>query len=500
MRVLSFKPGRGASCHLVISTFLVLVLLAGVLPVFAQEDTNSIATLRQMGKAFAQIAEKASPAVVTIRAERTVTQQYYTIPDWPFGDGFSPFDDDFFDRFFRDRLRPRRSPGRQQRSVQTAQASGFIISPDGYILTNNHLVGEADKVLVKVAERAETEAKVVGTDVATDVAVVKIDGNNLPYLRLADSDKLQVGEWVVAIGNPFGLSHTVTAGIVSAKGRSIFSSEELEYQDFIQTDAAINRGNSGGPLLNLDGKVVGINTAIIGPGGNIGIGFAIPINLAKNVQQQLIDTGKVVRGYLGIAMVQLTAELAEGLGLAEDTKGVAVSQVFEDSPAEEAGIKHNDVIVEFEGQPVENGNEFRSRVAMLKPGTKVKLVVLRDSKRKTFTIKLAERPSEGKIVAAKSQTIEKLGLTVQNLTDDLAERLGYEGLTGVVVTQVEPGYQAQRKGIKAGMLIMEVNRETVANTKEFDKAVEKAGKDRSILLLITDGRYARYVILKLPKE
>ena len=302
-----------------------------------------------MGKAFAQIAEKASPAVVTIKAERTVTQQYYTIPDWPFGDGFSPFGDDFFDRFFQRRSRPRRSPQRQQKSIQTAQASGFIISADGYILTNNHLVGGADKVLVKVVGRAETEAKVVGTDAATDVAVVKIDGDNLPYLRLADSDKLQVGEWVVAIGNPFGLSHTVTAGIVSAKGRSIFSTEELEYQDFIQTDAAINRGNSGGPLLNLDGKVVGINTAIIGPGGNIGIGFAIPINLAKNVQQQLIDTGKVVRGYLGIAMVQLTAELAEGLGLAEDTKGVAVSQVFEDSPAEEAGIKHNDVIIEFEG-------------------------------------------------------------------------------------------------------------------------------------------------------
>jgi serine protease Do len=499
MRISSFNRRRGLTGHLVISVFLVLVLLAGTLPAFA-EDTNSIATLRQMGKAFAQIAEKASPAVVTIKAEKTVTQQYYTIPDWPFGEGFSPFDDDFFDRFFRRDLRPRRSPKRQQRSVQTAQASGFIISADGYILTNNHLVGEADKVLVKVVGHEETEAKVVGTDVGTDVAVVKIDGNNLPYLRLADSDKLQVGEWVVAIGNPFGLSHTVTAGIVSAKGRSIFSTEELEYQDFIQTDAAINRGNSGGPLLNLDGKVVGINTAIIGPGGNIGIGFAIPINLAKSVQQQLVDTGKVVRGYVGIYMAELTAELAKGLGLAEDTKGVAVSQVIENSPAEEAGIKHNDVIVEFEGEPVENANEFRSRVAMLKPGTKVKLVVLRDGKRKTFTIKLVERPSADKIAAAESQTIEKLGLTVQNLTDDLAERLGYEGLTGVVVTQVEPGSLAQRAGVEAGMLIMEVNRESVANTKEFDKAVERAGKDGSILLLITDGRYARYVILKLPKE
>jgi len=500
MWILSFNRSRRVSRRLAISAFLVSVLLAGALPVFAQEDTNSIATLRQMGKAFAQIAEKASPAVVSITAERTVTQQYYTIPDWPFGDGFSPFDDDFFDRFFRRRIRPRRSPKRQQKSVQTAQASGFIISPDGYILTNNHLVGEADKVLVKIGGRAEMEAKVVGTDAATDVAVVKIDSNDLPYLRLADSDKLQVGEWVIAIGNPFGLSHTVTAGIVSAKGRSGLALEGISYQDFIQTDAAINPGNSGGPLINLDGKVVGINTAIVGPGGNIGIGLAIPINMAKSVQQQLIDTGKVVRGYLGIYMTELTAELAKGLGLAEDTKGVAVSQVIEDSPAEEAGIKHNDVIVEFEGGPVESDNEFRNRVAMLKPGTKVKLVVLRDGKRKTFTIKLTERPSEEKIAAAKSQTIEKLGLTVQNLTDDLAERLGYEGMKGVVVTQVEPGSLAQRAGISEGTLIMEVNRESVANTKEFEKAVEKAGKDGSILLLITDGRYARYVILKLPKE
>lgn len=502
MRILSFKPGRGVSCHLVISTFLVLVLLTGVLPAFA-EDTNSIATLRQMGKAFAEVAEKASPAVVSIRVEKTVITPYYTIPDWPFGEGFSPFDDEFFKRFFGRPSRPNRSPQRQQKSIQTAQASGFIISSDGYILTNNHLVGGADKVLVKVAGRStEIEAKVVGSDADTDVAVVKIDGESLPYLKLADSDKIQVGEWVIAIGNPFGLSHTVTAGIVSAKGRSglRLPSEEISYQDFIQTDAAINPGNSGGPLIDLDGKVVGINTAIIGVGGNIGIGFAIPINLAKSVQQQLIDTGKVVRGWVGIAMMQLTPELAEGLGLDKNTKGVAVSQVIEDSPAEKAGIKHNDVIVEFESEPVENDNEFRNRVAMLKPGTEVKLVVLRDNKRKTFALKLGERPSKEQVAAAKSQTIEKLGLTVQNLTDDLAERLGYKGMTGVVVTQVEPGSLAERAGIEDGMLIMEVNRESVANTKEFDKAVEKAGKEGSILLLMTDGQYARYVILKLPKE
>jgi len=498
MRILSFNRSRGLSCRFVISFFLVFVLLAGSLPAFAQ-DTDSIAALRGMGKAFAQIAEKASPAVVGIRVEKTVTTPYYTIPDWPFGDRDNPFGDEFFERFFQGRMRPPNSQQRQQKSTRTAQASGFIISPDGYILTNNHLVGGADKVMVRIAEHStEIEAKVIGTDADTDVAVIKIEGKDLPHLKLADSDKIQVGEWVVAIGNPFGLSHTVTAGIVSAKGRSGLPLEEISYQDFIQTDAAINPGNSGGPLIDLDGKVVGINTAIIGPGGNIGIGLAIPINLAKGVQQQLIDTGKVVRGYVGIYMTQLTPELAEGLGLAKGTKGVAVSQVIEGSPAEEAGIKHNDVIVEFEGEPVENDNEFRNRIAMLKPGTEVKLVVLRDGNRKAFTITLAERPSEGKIAATKSQAIEKLGLTVQNLTDDLAERLGYKGLKGVVITQVEPGSLAELGGIRDGMLIMEVNREAVANTKDFDKAVEKAGKDEAILFLITDGRYARYVILKLP--
>ena len=501
MQILSFNRSKKLSFHLVISIFLVLALSAGARPAFAQ-DTNSIAVLREMGKAFAEIAEKASPAVVGIRVEKTVTSPYYTIPDWPFGDRSNPFDDEFFERFFgRQPRSQQRSPERQQKSVQTAQASGFIISPDGYILTNNHLVGGANKVLVKIAGRStEMEAKVVGTDADTDVAVVKIDGNDLPHLKLADSDKIQVGEWVIAIGNPFGLSHTVTAGIVSAKGRSGLPLEGISYQDFIQTDAAINPGNSGGPLIDLDGKVVGINTAIIGPGGNIGIGLAIPINIAKGVQQQLIGTGKVVRGWVGIAMTQLTPELAEGLGLAKDTKGVAVSQVFEGSPAEKAGIKHNDVIVEFEGQPVESDNEFRNRVAMLKPGTEVKLVVLRDGERQTFTITLGERPLGEKTAAAKSQIIEKLGLTVQNLTDDLIERLGYKGLKGVVVTQVEPGSLAEMSGIRDGMLIVEVNREPVTNVKEFEKAVEKAGKDNSILLLLTDGQYARYVILKLPKE
>ncbi|MFA5252513.1 MAG: trypsin-like peptidase domain-containing protein, partial [Phycisphaerae bacterium] len=300
MQNIILKQKKSVSRYYAISVSLILLLATFPRSTSAQ-DPNSIDTLRQMGKAFAKISEKASPAVVGIKANKTITQQ---MPDWQFSD---PFDDDLFERFFG-----RPSPRQRQRSPQEpqtrkfqqlAQGSGFIVSSDGYILTNNHLVGEAEKVMVKQGNNQEVEAKVVGTDPDSDVAVIKIDGNDLPFLELADSDKLEVGEWVLAIGNPFGLSHTVTAGIVSAKGRSGF--RLAEYEDYIQTDAAINPGNSGGPLLNLDGKVVGINTAIISPGGrsywagNVGIGFAIPINMAKSIYEQLVQTGKVARGFLG---------------------------------------------------------------------------------------------------------------------------------------------------------------------------------------------------------
>ncbi|GAI88674.1 unnamed protein product, partial [marine sediment metagenome] len=253
--------------------------------------------------------------------------------------------------------------------------------------------GEADKVIVHLADERELEAKIIGSDADSEVAVIKIDADNLAFLELADSDVTEVGEWVLAIGNPFGLSHTVTAGIVSAKGRSIGLTE---YENFIQTDAAINRGNSGGPLLNLDGKVVGINTAIVGASGNIGIGFAIPSNMAKSVYEQLVESGTVVRGILGVYIMELEPDLAKSLGLDEETKGVAISRVTKDSAAEKAGLKRYDVVVEFEGKKVEKANEFRNRIAMQKPGTRVKIVVLRDGKPKTLFVKLGEKASSNK--------------------------------------------------------------------------------------------------------
>ncbi len=497
MHIFNFRQNKTIWSYRVISTFLILLFFITPLPAPAQ-DTNSIDTLRQMGKAFAQIAEKASPAVVGIKAEKTVTQDYPTIRDWPFGDPFDPFEDDLFDYFFRRRSPRRRSP--QPRARQLAKGSGFIISANGYILTNNHLVGEADEdgVTVTLADGRELTAKIIGTDPDSEVAVVKIDADNLPILELADSGALEVGEWVIAIGNPFGLSHTVTAGIVSAKGRSGVGL--TTYEDFIQTDAAINPGNSGGPLLNLNGKVVGINTAIISrSGGNMGIGFAIPINMAKAVYDQLVDSGTVIRGYLGVAIQSLTPQLADSFSL-KDAKGVLISEVNEGSAAEKAGLKQGDIVVEFEGQPIEKVNVLQNRVAMLKPGTKAKIVVLRDGERKTFTVKLGKRPTPAQIAKARSDTLEQLGLIVQNLTDDLAERLGYQGLTGVVATRAEPGSTAALAGITPGTLIMEVNRKPVKNTKDFNEAIEKAAEQGTVLLLIRNERYTRFVVLTLPKK
>ena len=498
MQTINIKKNRVLSHHYAIPAIF-LILLLSIAPISAiAQDAGSIDTLRQMGKAFAAISEKASPAVVGIKTSQTVTQQQQTMPEWPFGD---PFDDDLFERFFG---RPNPRQYQPERKFQRfAQGTGFLISPDGYILTANHLVDEAESVSVKMKDGSEVEAKVIGKDPDSDLAVIKIDGEDLPFLELADSDALEVGEWVLAIGSPFGLSHTVTAGIVSAKSRSGF--RLAEYEDYIQTDAAINPGNSGGPLLNLDGKVVGINTAIISPGGqrywagNVGIGFAIPVNMAKPIYKQLIESGKVIRGFLGVSIQDMTSEQAPFFGIDKDTKGVLIPEVSEDSAAEKAGLKPGDIIIKFNGQTVEEAKDLQNRVAALKPDTKVEIVVLRNGERKTLTAILGERPSKEQIASAESETSEKLGLAVQNLTDDLAERYDYEGLEGVIVTNVEPGSIAELAGITRGTLIMEVNRKPVENVKDFNEAIEEAKED-SVLLRIKHGRATIFVVLKLPKE
>ena len=495
MKIYNHK--HNAVRYLAISAVFLLFL---AVPAPALEELQgSIATLREMGKAFASVAEKASPAVVGLRAERTVTQDYSTSRGSPFGDQFGdPFGDEFFDYFFRRRAPQRRAP--QRRYQQTAQGSGFIISSDGYILTNNHLVGDAEKVVVELADGREftATAENIKTDPDTDVALVKIDTEDLPHLELADSDKLEVGEWVLAIGNPLGLSHTVTAGIVSAKGRTGF--RLATYENFIQTDAAINFGNSGGPLINLDAKVVGINTAIVGATGNIGIGFAIPINMVKRVSDQLAASGTVERGFLGVLPQDLEPEMAKAFGL-ENGKGVLIPEVTPDSAADKAGLKHNDVILELDGEPVDSADAFRSSIAMLKPGTKVSLRVWRDGKPKRITVELSKRPSGEELArTTAAKTVEVLGFSVQNLSDELAERYGYEGQSGVIVNKVEPGSQADRVNIVPGALIKEVDRRQVKNTREFNEAIDRARKKGNVLLLVKIERATFFALLRLSEE
>ena len=468
-----------------------VVLLLFVLPVtmFAEDD-QSIAALRSMGKAFASIAEKASPAVVGIRATKTGRS------DFRQDSSDEPSDEDLFEYFFR-----RRAPrGYRQESQpkQIAQGSGFLVTADGYILTNNHLVGDAEEVRVQLDDRRSLKAQIVGTDPESDVAVIKVDVKDEPYVELADSGSLEVGEWVIAIGNPFGLTHTVTAGIVSAKGRSDIG--VARFEDFIQTDAAFNFGNSGGPLLNLDGKAVGINTAIIGPGGNVGIGLAIPIDMVKEIYEQLKENGKVARGYLGVQIGDLDSGVGEFYG-ADNDKGAMVGQVMEGSPAEKAGIQTDDIVLELQGVAVVGATELMNRIAMQKPGTEVELTILRDGKRKTVAVTLDKRPDNAEPASGgDSKPEEELGLYVQTLTRELAQRLDYEGLSGLVVTEVEAGSPADEKGLQPGDLITEVNREPVRNLRQWNDALGKAAQKGKILLRVRNENGTRLVLITLSEE
>jgi serine protease Do len=473
----------------------VIFLAVSILSMSAHADENGLESLRKTGKAFAKVAKEVSPAVVFIKVEKKLrgVQDMDFIP--PGDEAPEPFGDDFFRRFFNKPFPEERH--RNYRSI-TGQGSGFIISNDGYILTNNHVAGGADEVIVTLYDGREFEAKVIGSDPQSDVAVIKIDIKNLPTIPLGDSDTLEVGEWVLAVGNPFGLSHTLTSGIVSAKGRS--SIGITDYEDFIQTDAAINPGNSGGPLINLDGEVVGINTAIFSQsGGYMGIGFAIPINMVKDIRDQLIENGSVVRGYLGIYIQDLTSELVRSFEL-KDNKGVLISQVTKGSPADKAGLRQGDIIIEFDDKPVEKVGSFRNSVAFKVPGLNEKLIILRDGKPKTISIEIGKLPSNDKSASVRQEdSFYNFGLTVKNLTHDLAERLELEGETGVVVTEVEPGSIAASAGIRPGMVITEVNQKEIHDVEEFKKAMEKGDGKDTVLLLIKSREFSRYAALRLKK-
>jgi serine protease Do len=439
---------------------------------------------------FADLAEHISPSVVNI----STTQEVKGGPNGggpgsPLGPGGEddPFRDFFgpFEHFFG----PPRHPYKAK-----SLGSGFVIDTAGYILTNNHVVENADEIMVRLATGKEFKAKVVGRDQKTDIALIEIHGaSDLTAVTLGDSDGLRVGQWVVAIGNPFGLENTVTAGIVSAMGRHI---NQGPYDNFIQTDAAINPGNSGGPLLNTKGEVVGINTAIYSRGGgNIGIGFAIPISLAKEIVPQLKEKGHVTRGWLGVMIQKVTPDIAESLGLTE-SKGALVADVVKDGPAEEAGLKQGDVIVEFDGKAVSDSAELPLLVARTPVGRSVKLKVIRDKKAEAFTVKIAELKDE-EAQQEGSGTTEDLGITVQTLTPELAENLQLDrGLKGVVVTQVDPGGPAADAGLRRGDVILEVNRAPVKDVAAYRKAVKTVGKGKSLLFLVRRGDNTIFLAVK----
>ncbi len=476
---------------LFLTVVLVAVGLSGIPAMnsaFAQD--TGLESLRETGKAFRSVAKQVGPAVVYIQVEKEVKQQ--SMADSPFGG--HPLGDEFFRRFFgqpQQQEPQKKAPKRRE----SGQGSGFLISADGYIMTNNHVVGDADKVTVQLLDGREYDAEIVGTDPPTDVAIIKINADEkLPFLQLGNSDQLEVGDWVLAFGNPFGLSHTLTAGIVSAKGRSGIGL--TDYENFIQTDAAINPGNSGGPLINLDAEVVGMNTAIFSrSGGYMGIGFAIPINMAKNIHQQLVKHGGVTRGRLGVLIQDLTKDLAESFDI-DQREGILIAQVLDDSPAEKAGFKQGDVILKLNGNKVDKVAKFRNRIAMTRPGTEVDFLVLRDGRKKKIKAAIGTMETDDKGQPVSSDKLPELGMRLQKLTRDLAEQFGYKDAHGVLVTEIEAGSIAARSGIKRGSLIEEVNRTEVETPDQVKKLI-KDSKKQTVLLLVRQGGASRYLALKL---
>jgi serine protease Do len=446
---------------------------------------------------FVMLAKKLGPVVVNISTTQ-VTKEAPT----PFGRenpregpyGEDPFGD-FWRRFFGQPPPGQPSPPAPR---QQGLGSGFIIERDGTILTNNHVIENAQKIVVKLPnDERQFTAKVVGRDPKTDLAVIKIDfKGDLPVAPLGNSDRLQVGEWIAAMGSPFGLQNTITAGIVSAKSRQIGAGP---YDDFIQTDASINPGNSGGPLINMHGEVVGINTAIFSrTGGNIGIGFAIPINVAKELLPELKTKGKVTRGWLGVTIQRVTPEIAESLGM-QNSRGALVAHVASGSPAERAGIKVGDVIVEYAGKPIKESTDLPILVARTDVGTSASVRVLREKKEIPITVTIGELKDE-EVVASVPEKQGDFGLTVQNLTPEMAQGLGIERAQGVVVTAVQRGSPADDAGLRRGDVILEIDRKPVRNLSDYRNVVSGLKKGESALFLVQRGQNTSFVALKIPTE
>jgi serine protease Do len=469
-----------------------LAMLLSITPVnFVLADTpqNSVSQLQLIEQAFIKVAENVKPAVVNISTVYKIKhprggmkKDYFY--DGPFKDFF---DEDFFERFFKDIPHgdiPQKSLG-----------SGIIISNDGYILTNNHVIEKAEKIEVRLSDKKNFIGEIIGIDPKTDVAVVKIDpkDHHLVSAKLGDSDACMVGQWAIAVGNPFGLDRTVTVGVISATGRSDIGI--AAYENFIQTDASINHGNSGGPLVNVNGEVIGINTAIVAAGQ--GIGFAIPINMARNVMEQLIEHGEVIRGWMGIAIQNITEELGKQFGV-EAGSGVLVGQVFKDDPADKAGIKIGDIITKFDGQPVNDPSQLSRLAAATLPEKKVGVEIIRDGKVKKLSIVMGKQKEENPVQEVKTDIY---GMEIQELTPALANKLGLaEDGAGVLVSKVEPGGPASQAGIKTGDLIVEVNRQKVSNLDEYNNLISALKPGESIMVLRTRDNNSLYVVITPAEE
>lgn len=438
----------------------------------------------ETSKAFSEIAGSISPAVVNISTTKVIKRDATPFFDDPFFDFFSPF---------RDFKAPKKWK-------EQSLGSGVIVSEDGYIITNNHVIEQSDEVKVTLFDKRSFRAKVIGADPKTDVAVVKIDAKNLPTVRWGDSDKLQVGEFVLAIGNPFGLSHTVTMGIISAVGRANVGI--ADYEDFIQTDAAINPGNSGGPLVNIKGELIGINTAIFSrSGGYQGIGFAVPANMVRMVMNQLEQKGKVTRGWLGVTIQELTPELAQKFGI-KSAKGALIGDIAKGSPAEKAGLRQGDVILEFNGKTVKDVGNLRNMVSQSKVGSEVAITILRGVKEMRITAVIAELPKEvaeaspgGSPEDIPSEGLS--GLSVMDLTREIARQLGLrKEERGVVVARVEPGSSADEAGIRKGDVIQEIDRKKVDGLNDYSRIVGGIRPGDTVLLFVNRGGRKFYVTLR----
>lgn len=467
---------------------ITVVLMSLILALFSVRPATGAVPLD-----FADLAKKLGPAVVNVYTTQTVEVSSGAHP-FSFPDQMEIPEP--FKRFFGLPEAPGQAPKREMK--RTSLGSGVIVTSDGYILTNNHVVENSDEINVTLSNFEEYEATIIGRDPKSDVALIKIKPKaDLPFATFGNSDKLRVGEWVLAIGNPFGLQQTVTAGIVSAKGRSI---NNESYGNFIQTDASINPGNSGGPLFNLKGEMVGLNTAIFSrTGGNIGIGFAIPVNMAKNVFGQLKDEGKVTRGWLGVMIQQVTADLADKFNL-ERPIGALVGQVVPDSPAEKHGLKAGDVIISYNGREVSQMSMLPAMVANTNVGEKANLVLIRDGERKNFTVEIGRLEEEEAILAdTATGTSRKLGMTVQELTPKIAESLGIKEDHGLIVTDVAPDSAAAEAGVLRGDIILEINRGKIDNVAQYMKALQDTKDSKSLLMLIQRDQNTRFVVIEIEE-